>query len=154
MVAMFGAVEQVLHVVAGLGQVVHLGLELGVDRLQLLVERLHFLLGGLQLLVGALQLLVGGLQLFVGGLEFLVRGLQLLDRGLQRLLDVLQLALQFRSLGSAAPWRRGRAVCEPAARFSRGRLGLKRHQQQAADGFRFAQLRHRQPDGNGIRRWS
>ena len=67
-----GGVEEVLHVVAGARQLVHLGQQLLVDGLQLLVHRLHLLLGGGQLLVGGLQLLVGGLQLLVGGLELLL----------------------------------------------------------------------------------
>ena len=78
------AVEQVLHVVVGAGQLVHLGLQLGVDRLQLLVQGLHLLLGGGQLLVGGLQFLVGGLQLLVGGLELFLGGLHLLAGGLER----------------------------------------------------------------------
>ena len=66
------AVEQVLHVALRQREIVELGLQLGIDRLQLLVHRLRFFLGGRQLLVGGLQLLVGGLQLFVGRLQFLL----------------------------------------------------------------------------------
>ena len=54
--------EEVLHVAVGLVQLLHLPLQLGVDRDQFLVQ-------GLQLFLGGLQLLVGGLQLFVGGLD-------------------------------------------------------------------------------------
>ena len=68
----------------GLGESLHLALQLGVDGLQLLIERLHLFLGGFQLLVGALQFFVGGLQFFVAGFEFLVLGLQFLHGVLQR----------------------------------------------------------------------
>jgi hypothetical protein len=47
-----GAGQQVVHVVVGARQIVHLGLQLGVDRGQLLVDRLQFFLGGFQLFVG------------------------------------------------------------------------------------------------------
>ncbi len=63
------AVEQILHVVVHPGQLIHLGLLLGVYRLQLLVHGLHLFPGGGQLFIGGLQLLIGGLQLLVGGFE-------------------------------------------------------------------------------------
>ena len=67
-----------------------------------------------------------------------------------------KVSLAYWSSCSKSRIRPGGALAERPAglragsRFSRGRLGLKRHQQQAADGFRLAQLRHRQPDGDGI----
>ena len=111
------AVEQVLHVVVGPRQLVHLGLQLGVDRLQLLVQRLHLFLGGGQLLVGGLQLLVGGLQLLVGGFEFFLRGLHLLAGGLQLLAELLEFLLQLGTLALPAERLRGagRWLCRPGA---------------------------------------
>ena len=72
------------------GQIVHLGLQLGVDRLQFLVHGLHLFLGGGQFLVGGLQFLVGGLQFLVGGFEFFLRGLHLFAGGLQLLAGLLR----------------------------------------------------------------
>ena len=111
------AVEQVLHVVAGPRQLVHLGLQLGVDGLQFLVHRLHLLLGGGEFLVGGLQFLVGGLQFLVGGPEFLLRGLHLLVGGLRLAADLLEFLLQFRQ-----PRRCGRELCgaRPAALAATG----------------------------------
>jgi len=61
-----GAVQQVLHVVAGAREVVQLGLQFGVHRLQFLVQRLHLFLRGGQFLVDGLLFFAGGLQLLVG----------------------------------------------------------------------------------------
>ena len=78
-----GAGQQVVHVVVRPRQVRHLGLQLGVDRRQLLVDRLQFLLGRLQFLVGGLQLLVHRLHFLVGGFEFLGGTFELLMGGLE-----------------------------------------------------------------------
>ena len=94
------AVEQVLHVVVRPGQLVHLGLQLVVDRLQLFVQGLHLFLGGGQLLVGGLEFLVGGLQFLVGGFELFLGGLHLFAGGLQLLAGLLELLLQFRRPGA------------------------------------------------------
>ena len=72
------ALEQVLHVAVGAGQLPVVLCQLGVDRLQLLVDGLELLPAGLEFLVGALQLLVHAQQFFVGAAEFLLRRLEFL----------------------------------------------------------------------------
>ena len=100
--------QQVVHVVAGPGQIHHLGLQLPVDGGQLLVHRLQLFLGGLQLLVGGLQLLVHRLHLLVGGLELLVGGLQLLIGRLEVLLLDAQLLFERRDVPPGErSWIRG-----------------------------------------------
>ncbi len=79
--------EQVLHVVAELGQLHDLALVLGVHGVELFVH-------ALELFVRALELLVGRQELLVGGLELLVRGLELLGRRLQVLFGVDELRLE------------------------------------------------------------
>ena len=59
------AVEHVAQIRVGTIDLVDLGAELRIDRVQLFIDRLQLLLRGLQLLVGRLQLLVDRLQLFV-----------------------------------------------------------------------------------------
>ena len=93
------AFEQVLHVVAGLRQLVHLGLQLGVERLEFLVQGLHLLLRGGEFLVGGLQLFIRGLQFLVGGPEFLLRGLHLFVCGPRLGADLQEFLLQSRVAG-------------------------------------------------------
>ena len=64
--------EEVLQIVAVLGTVLQVLLQVVVDRGQLLVDRLQLLLAGLQLLRGGAQLLVERLQLLVGSAQRLV----------------------------------------------------------------------------------
>ena len=83
-----GALQQVVHVVIQIGQLLDLRLILSIDAVELLVDRLQFLVGALQLLVRGQQFLVGRLLLFVGRFEFLDGGLEVLFGLLQFLLQV------------------------------------------------------------------
>ena len=89
-----GTGQQVADVVVAALELLHLLLELVVDRGEFLVQGLQFFLGCLQFLVGGLQLLVGGHRLFVGCLELLVGALQLFDAALQLLARGLEFELQ------------------------------------------------------------
>ena len=89
-----GAHQQVGEVVVHGSELVHLLLELLVQRGQLFVHRLQLLLRGGQLLVGRLQFLVHGEDFFVGGLQLLVAGLELLDQVLLLFLRRAELGLE------------------------------------------------------------
>ena len=86
-----GRRDQVLQVARRLGQLVDLGLELVVDRLELLGHRLRLLLGGLELLGRAPELLVHRLKLLVLGPQLLPARLELLDGHLKLLPGLLEL---------------------------------------------------------------
>ena len=78
-----GPAQQIVHVVVQPRQIRHLGLQLGIHRVQFLVHRLQFFLGSLQLFVGGLQLLVHRLHFFIGRFHLFVSCLQLLIGRLQ-----------------------------------------------------------------------
>ena len=86
-----GAGQQVVHVVVGAGQVLHLGVQFVVHRGQLFVQGLQLFLGGFHFLVSGLQLFVDGLHFFIGGLELFVGAFQLFVCAL----DVLVFGAQF-----------------------------------------------------------
>ena len=106
-----GRRHQVLHVAVGARHAFELHLEFAVDGLQLLVDRLQLLLAGLQLLGGRAVLLVDRLQLLVGGAQLLVRPLIFLSRGAQLRLAELQFLLKLLDLlaGACSSISRGRA---------------------------------------------
>jgi hypothetical protein len=89
-----GALQEVLEIAGGAGQLVHAVSKLAIDGSQLLIDRLQFLARGLQLLVGRLQLFIERLIFLVGRLQLLVRALKLLDRCLQALARGTQLAFE------------------------------------------------------------
>ena len=92
-----GALEQVLQIVVGVIERLHLADKLGVDGVQLLVDGLQFLFRSLQLLVGGLHFFVDRDQLLVGGFQLLQRGLIFLEHRLQAFARLAQFAFDMGS---------------------------------------------------------
>ena len=88
-----GAFEQVVQVVVGAIERIHLAAEFDIDGMQFLVDGLELFLGSLQFLVRRLQLFIDRYQLFVGGLQFLQRRFVFLDDRLEPVAGLVQLAL-------------------------------------------------------------
>ena len=75
------AIEEVLQVAVGAGELGYFSIEFGIDGLQLFVEGLQLLLRGLQLFIGRLIFLVCRLQLFVRSFQLFACRLVVLLRG-------------------------------------------------------------------------
>ena len=138
----FRGIEQVLHVVGGLAQLLGLTEVLHVEGHELLIEALHFLLIGHGLLVGALQLLVGALQLLIGAFQLFHTAFHVLNGGLEAVLGVLQLFFQRLGLGVVAGV--GNGSWNAQAHLAGRGLFLKHQQQQAGKRPAFFQGPHRE----------
>ena len=118
------------------GQLIHLQLELGIDRRQLLVGRVQLFVGRDKLLVRGLQLLVGRLQLLDGGTELRTRRtqrrLQLLDDG--PIAFAVDLDDRERALGCGGDVALGRWHCRAVRRRGQRQAGAGLHSVAPVEG--------------------